>query len=851
MSLQPEHLPLTLKESGEVRLGTFENVDQKVKEVLKPNRKLLQATLEAAGLSVPVQFSFEVTKQSVSLSQHFAYDLFKKPYPELSEEQKYFIAVIDAIIKQNGIASDRLEPKDGFVFDFANGTFAFVHREEEAQTYDLLFKTPEELTLKTREEIRTLIKELEEKNILYDAMRRFNDDASFEGRVAYIKKNKDSFVDTINLYISDPKQKLDKTVASFAYRGSQTQNIAYLKAYLALKRQEKLGEPLPQPEPAPLAPETPDIPTEEVDESKREAFIQDLNSINETLTELNAKVNPSTIARLESYQRTQLKIELDGARTRLANISEEYAAVDAPDLHKRLDTLKDLNQTLTAELDKLIPATPLPEVPLEEQIRELAEKDWATIEQEKPYIKLLVLNEKLTKVIHGYDALSPYLSDFHTRPAAEKAAAKAMLESLKTDYDKITQVNEDLGELQTPAQRMQRKELLRVLESYKGTYATYAEVFNKEPEPVAEPEPAPTPEQEIAHTDDALAEVETSMREILEPDVKAAGEALGLDRPLMTADDLRVGIDHYKNNIPNQVNALVTEFTASNGQAYVKAGPTVNRLVNEGSSMMSFELVSQDGKIYNVNAETLPVDMAALNNYISLQATLGQTLDRDQVIEYLTYQKLSEGIQKDVEKLRPKIQKDFGKFENKSGGHSPAPAPETGTEAAPRLSAEHQELEEQFIVYVPDGEWKAVERIYQKVLALPEGDEPTGHDHFLGAQAAESRGDINLVVERYAKALASGLNEEERLTATATLENIKMNCTQVSINVAPAMVGTQVMSAEVMPWNVTLRRNIELVQKQVMETGHYEGYLAIGEYNFNGTVKQIEHENLIQVVNIE
>ena len=330
--------------------------------------------------------------------------------------------------------------------------------------------------------------------------------------------------------------------------------------------------------------------------------------------------------------------------------------------------------------------------------------------------------------------------------------------------------------------------------------------------------------------------------------MKTAGEALGLQNPLMTAEEFRVGIDHYKNNIPNMVNALSTEFVSSNGRAYVDVGHSQDRLVNEGSSSMIFELTSQDGKIYTVRAETLPIDMSALSNYISIQKGVGQTLDRDQVIEYLTYEQLSAAIKKDVEKLKPKVEKDFNKFEKKGGE---APAAEEA-EAAPTTvgeieSKEHRRMEEEIASLAGKNAWDGVERTYKQILDLQD-TLPTAEDHYLAAMAAQSRGDTNLAVERFAKAVMLKPIPE----AKDELANIKTGYGKVQINV---MSGVETsynnMQREASPFSTNERLNIQFVQSQVLETGHYEGYLAAGVYTFNGKRVEIHAGGMIQVVNIE
>lgn len=280
----PEQVPLTLREAGEEALPKLD-VSADVKTALTPTtesgpikitKKQLEDHLDTAtdsGSAVllngkdKVDMTFEAGQ---SLNQLIAKSLYGKGYGEISNDQRYFIVSIEVALRQHGVNVSSFQTGDQMTFDFIKGTFFKHPKAGTDKSGDLTIELSRDLTSKTRAQVEAEIARLEKEGILYEALKRYGDDPSFAGRVKYMNAH-NGFIDLINHYLGEDSKEALGT-EGLDYKGTPRQNIAFLKAYLAVKRNEQLGTALPVtveeepvPPPVPVEPVRPPVPTEPVE----------------------------------------------------------------------------------------------------------------------------------------------------------------------------------------------------------------------------------------------------------------------------------------------------------------------------------------------------------------------------------------------------------------------------------------------------------------------------------------------------------------------------------------------------------------------------------------------------------
>ena len=243
----PEKLPLTTVESTERRYLAMK-VSPDVKEALQPGTLITLATLRTKPNILPSKALVTTinVEKGQTLNEELAKQLYAKSYGEISDDQRYFIVTLETILAQKGVRPNLLIPGDQMKFYFLTGTFEKIPASGSGKTGFLLLEKPKEIATKNADAREALIKQLEKEGLLYNALVAFRNDPSpktfkgepsFKNRVAYLKENPE-MLDRINDLLPAGQKKLDETRPNLAYTGTSDQNIAYLKAYLALKREE-------------------------------------------------------------------------------------------------------------------------------------------------------------------------------------------------------------------------------------------------------------------------------------------------------------------------------------------------------------------------------------------------------------------------------------------------------------------------------------------------------------------------------------------------------------------------------------------------------------------------------------
>jgi len=144
-----------------------------------------------------------------------------------------------------------------------------------------------------------------------------------------------------------------------------------------------------------------------------------------------------------------------------------------------------------------------------------------------------------------------------------------------------------------------------------------------------------------------------------------------------------------------------------------------------------------------------------------------------------------------------------------------------------REAAEHQRYLEEMRKLSARNAWSGVERNFQLMLALEEqGEKLTDEDWLLGAQAARALGNMTACRER----LASSVRLNPDREAVALLQEIDRTYGLVDLSSDKGLDPT--LSPSMMPFIPDQKKAIENAQKQVEDTGSFEGILPAGTYTF-------------------
>lgn len=277
-----ENLPLTAVESVQQRLEDMP-ASPDLKAALAPGKDInLQNAPVAALLSgksyFVIQFKQEdLGKLSGTLNEQLAQKMFAKNYVGLSNDQKYLIVSLEAILEHGNVDPSKMELNDTLYFDFKGGRCVVDRKGNNHDEVTLQMKVPAhvEVTGVARDKLAAELTLLEKEGLLVKALQQFKEDPTMQGRLRYLSETP-GFVDLVNHYMKDKSKALSHRASNLGYTGSVEQNIAYLKAYLAVKRKEELGVPLPTDAPeAPLVPTVEPTPDEEVDTGVPDDFFEE------------------------------------------------------------------------------------------------------------------------------------------------------------------------------------------------------------------------------------------------------------------------------------------------------------------------------------------------------------------------------------------------------------------------------------------------------------------------------------------------------------------------------------------------------------------------------------------------
>ena len=139
--------------------------------------------------------------------------------------------------------------------------------------------------------------------------------------------------------------------------------------------------------------------------------------------------------------------------------------------------------------------------------------------------------------------------------------------------------------------------------------------------------------------------------------------------------------------------------------------------------------------------------------------------------------------------------------------------------------AERVRLSEEMGTLAARGQWVAVERKYQQIVALKKV-ELKYTDHMMGAQAASGMGNIALSYERVQKALGV----EDRPEGQQWKADIEASYARVSIKTSKKSASVQ-LKPDKMPFIPEQQLAIQKASKQLAATGVFEGLLPLGDYS--------------------
>lgn len=178
---------------------------------------------------------------------------------------------------------------------------------------------------------------------------------------------------------------------------------------------------------------------------------------------------------------------------------------------------------------------------------------------------------------------------------------------------------------------------------------------------------------------------------------------------------------------------------------------------------------------------------------------------------------------------------------------SPAEAGQSEEAERYRLQAELDRLARRNV-------WTGVERTYGELMAL---SVPIAiGDHLLGAQAAQSRGDMLAAMERFERAVGAGTEaekadpESQYHEAKRTLEVFKSRYGKVDINVDRSRVA-MMFRTDGMPFSAQERESIVYARNAVVKENTFRGLLPVGNYNIDGQKFEVASTEEWHVIKVE
>ncbi len=158
----------------------------------------------------------------------------------------------------------------------------------------------------------------------------------------------------------------------------------------------------------------------------------------------------------------------------------------------------------------------------------------------------------------------------------------------------------------------------------------------------------------------------------------------------------------------------------------------------------------------------------------------------------------------------------------------------TGLALAQNPTAEQRRLQDELLKHAQRNGWPAVEKVYQKILAL---DVPSpSRDHLLGAQAAMQDGDILLAWHRLRRITEPSQQDPEVWStydeSQALLEGIESRYGLISIFVREGKLPA--LARPEMPFSQEERDAITWVREHLRTQRGYRGVLPVGSYSIDG-----------------
>ena len=155
-------------------------------------------------------------------------------------------------------------------------------------------------------------------------------------------------------------------------------------------------------------------------------------------------------------------------------------------------------------------------------------------------------------------------------------------------------------------------------------------------------------------------------------------------------------------------------------------------------------------------------------------------------------------------------------------------------ELSPELAAEHKRIQEEMLSLAQQESWSGVERNYQKLLDFEKsGAEISADNHMLGASAAASRGELDVLILRLEAAIAVGSAEKAQIW----LDTLKQQTAVIEMRLEVSGAVTLKPTAFIVDQSYTeaLRR----AEGILLRTGEFSGRLPLGEFTVVGdTVEQ-------------
>ncbi|NCG18126.1 MAG: hypothetical protein GWP91_03830 [Rhodobacterales bacterium] len=167
------------------------------------------------------------------------------------------------------------------------------------------------------------------------------------------------------------------------------------------------------------------------------------------------------------------------------------------------------------------------------------------------------------------------------------------------------------------------------------------------------------------------------------------------------------------------------------------------------------------------------------------------------------------------------------------------------------VMAERVRLQEEMTNLASRNVWHGVERNYLKITEL---DVPMlVVDHVLGAQSAQSQGNILAAVMRLELAVA--LNPEDpdsqaqQIQAQDQLNGILKSYGRIEINVHPPRIAGLIRFK--MPFPQQEVQTILVARQTVLDSGNYRGLLPIGDYMIDGEKFKVVASDVWQEITVE